>query len=301
MEEKRLMVTEGMLERVVYGMENQRESLALDPLSGELRHEKDGDLIPLPPWGPTDGYRLMDQFVLTLPPSPFRHRLEDILHSGTGVFRRFKNALVERPEIEKLWRRFKFREMRKSALSWFARWSEALVLESLGPEPEEWDELPLADFSLQPLVGGDLPLLQEWRGEALRAQGVGCQEMDEQILEINESGDLFLPSSQGRCLGLKAENASGEAVGCALLVMDGAPSYGACFDMVYVLPEFRGLGLGKLLATSLLDQVQEQGVRSLRCWTGGEGRHFESWLEAHGFQIRSVQWQWNAEDLSRDV
>ena len=84
----RLQVTDEILDRVVFGMENQRERLALDPLDGMLKGEEGGGayLVPLPPWGPSEGYRLMDRFVGTLPNTVFAGRLRDILKGSSAYF-----------------------------------------------------------------------------------------------------------------------------------------------------------------------------------------------------------------------
>ncbi len=113
-----LKITEEILNRVIYGMENQKVRLCLDPSDGQLKEKSqdNSDLISLPNWGPRDGYALMEAFTATLPPSALRGELEEVLSSGSGVFRRFKSVLKTYPAEERLWFRFKQREMRQTAV-----------------------------------------------------------------------------------------------------------------------------------------------------------------------------------------
>lgn len=279
MKDGRLEVTEEILERVVYGMENQKDRLLLDPTDGILRpdSENTGTFIPLPPWGPTEGYRLMDSFAGTLPNTIFRDRVLDILHSGTGVFRRFKDALKERPELEGLWRRHKKREMRTAALVWLNRWSEALALEALGPEPEEWDELASIDFTVRAADIDDIPTIRVWN------QGA------ESFSSIPESGKR--PGIEPENI-LVVENPSGELVGFAQIDFEEVSGREEGRLMyIFVVPEFRGLGLGRLLTTSVLELFETRGVEAVSVRTGGSGGHLKHYLENSGFTPVVTWWR----------
>ncbi|RKX94671.1 MAG: hypothetical protein DRZ90_11535 [Spirochaetes bacterium] len=275
MNKVKLNVTEEMLERVVFGMENQKDCLMLDPENGQLRPEKenDGSFIPLPAWGPTDGYRLMDGFASSLPDIIFRKRLLDILHSGTGVFRNFKDALKGRPELEGLWRRYKKKEMRRTALSWLSRWSEALALEALGPEPEDWEQLSPAEFVIRKIRKDEWPQILDWN----------------KIAEVENSSDLT-PGESGEVL--VAEGPSGEIVGYSRMILD---SESGCLegrlDQVFVLPELRGLGIGRMLTEASLKQAEEKGAAALTVKTGVSSRIMEKYLENSGFTPVTTLWR----------
>ncbi len=268
MNKVKLDVTEEMLERVVFGMENQKDRFMLDPADGRLRTEKenDGSFIPLPAWGPTDGFRLMDGFAASLPDTIFQKNLLDILHSGTGVFRNFKDALKGRPELEGLWRRYKTREMRRTALSWLSRWSEALVLEALGQEPEDWEQLSSAEFVIREILKDEWPQILDWEN-----------------LELipGESGEVLV-----------AEGPSGEIVGYSRMILD---SESGCLegrlDQVFVLPELRGLGIGRMLTEASLKQAEEKGADALTVKTGVSGRRMEKYLENSGFTPVTILWR----------
>ena len=296
MDGKRLEITEDILDRVVYGMENQKERLFLVPADGALRSADGSGAvpaggIPMPPWGPADGFRLMDAFVGTLSDDVLRSRLRYILHSGSGVFRRFKDALKELPEMEGLWRRYKKREMRRVALSWLSRWSDALALEALeaaDPEQEEWDDLALTDFVFRPGRPGDETAVAGWMGsaeiETYPALDTGDRERFALRMKVEKLsyGDLAI-----------AEDPSGDVVGFSWFSLSD-PETGSCsprglIRQVYVRPGYRGLGIGRRLAAMAVDALFERGTGSLIAAAGGENP-LERFLESQGFEPAAVVW-----------
>ena len=291
MKPTRLEVTEDMLDRVVYGMENQKDQLYLDPSDGALSTDTDGSdsLIPMPPWGPSEGYRLMDQFAGTLPKSILRSQLLEILHSGTGVFRRYKDALKDRPEIEGLWLRYKKREMRKTALSWLSRWSEALYLESLGPEPEDWDDLPSVEFSFRNAEPEELDAIIAWDREAIIEEYAGFLPAAREAELSRVRGNIGLHAGDV----VAAESPSGDIVGFAWIVMDAdldRPE--AHLLQLFVLPEFRGLGIGKSLAEAAFDKAMEGGAGALNIRVGRSTKDvLGDYLEDHGFKPIMTLWR----------
>jgi len=245
-----LVINEEILERMVYGMENQKTRLYMDPANGNLRpeSENDGTFIPMPSWGPTDGYRLMNGFTATLPDTTLRENLVEILQSGSGVFRHFKDALKERPEIEKLWRQYKKREMRKAALSWLSRWNEAIDLETLAPEPEELDDLVLADFAFFDAQPPDIAVL-------LR-QEPGMVDFSRSVLSYPDD------SRTDGSLITAAENPTGDLVGYSCVHFHTGFTSGSCRLHAYVIPEFRGLGIGRKLISMAIAKAQSSGAES---------------------------------------
>ena len=275
MNKVKLDVTEEMLERVVFGMENQKDCLMLDPEDGQLRPEKenDGSFIPLPAWGPTDGYRLMDGFAASLPDIIFRKRLLEILHSGTGVFRNFKDALKGRPELEGLWRRYKKREMRRTALSWLSRWSEALALEALGPEPEDWEQLSSAEFVIREIRKDEWPQVLEWNKLA--------ETDNHSEITPGESVEVLV-----------AEGPSGEIVGYSRLILElESGDLEGHLDQEYIIPELRGLGIGRMLTEALLKQAEKKGAAAFTVKTGISSREMEKYLENSGFTPVTTLWR----------
>lgn len=290
MNKGRLKLTEEILERVVYGMENQKDSLLLDPSEGVLRpeSENDGSFIPLPPWGPTEGYRLMDGFAGTLPDSAFRERLLETLQSGAGVFRHFKKALKERLELEGLWRRYKKREMRKAALSWLSRWSDALALEALGSEPEDWEDLASADFALREAESRDWSIVRDWDRLAEKEAYPELSSDERYSAMLRERGDFKIEDGDV----IIAESPSGDIVGFSWIVICGEPKYPeGRLIQIFVQPEFRGLGIGRMLTGTAMERAGDKGAVILTLRTGASGRLMSSYLERNGFNPVITWWR----------
>ncbi len=290
MDKARLDITEEILERVVYGMENQKDRLLLDPSNGLLRPETDDDgtFIPLPSWGPTDGYRLMDGFAGSLPDTDFRDRLLEILHSGNSVFRHFKDALKERPELEGLWRRYKKREMRRTALSWLSRWSEALTLEMLGPEPEEYGELSSAEFTIRDAEPGDWEIIREW--DKLAESEAFPELPDDELnsIMLRERGEAGITGGEV----IVAEGPSAVIVGFSWIVIGG--DFGrreGRLIQVYVLPDLRGLGIGRMLAGESMKRAEDKGAEFLSVRTGASGKFLDSYFGDVGFSPVMTWWR----------
>ncbi len=85
---------------------------------GSERYEE----IPIRP--PGEAYRIMVNFTSEVKDARVRSRLESALH-GKGVFRRFKDALRELPDLEEEWFRFKAEKDKEEVKGW---------LESIGIE-----------------------------------------------------------------------------------------------------------------------------------------------------------------------
>jgi len=75
---------------------------------------------------------------------------------ATGACCAFKAALAEHQELERAFRDFKIRGMRRIIVTWYDDLREARGLERLGPEPEDTDELLSSDIETNPDDAGRL-------------------------------------------------------------------------------------------------------------------------------------------------
>jgi GNAT superfamily N-acetyltransferase len=144
-------------------MENQNEDFALDTESLDLvpveelpddaRLDQGGEdslrYVPLPEWTPAHGFRLMERFVEGLRNPVYREKLAGALGAGRGVFRRFKDTVKERPEIERRWHHFKDQAMREVVAEWYNDLRETWGLERVAVQPAETEDLVLSDFALR--------------------------------------------------------------------------------------------------------------------------------------------------------
>ncbi len=266
----RLTITDEILDRIVYGMENQVEKLFLNPHNGMLVSEEiddDTTLIPMPAWGPVDGFRLMDMFVGSLPPSSFSRMLRNVLGSRSGVFRRFKNILAERPEMNNHWRRFKQREMRRIAIVWLNRWSDALVLENLHPAaPEDWEDVTAMDFTIRKASEDDIDIITNW--------------------QVSSAAEISRENS------IVAMIPAGELVGFSSIYLETRNNLPVVnIRCPYVLPDYRGLGIGRLLVDRCVSDAVALGAVELIISIPDTGRLLHPWLERNGFQQKTVTWK----------
>ena len=114
------------------------------------------------------GFRMMEDFVRTLPPSRVRDKLESSLH-GPRPFRRFEDS-VNDENVREQWYSFRNEAVRRSAIAWLADLgiqaegvedseSVATELEAVAPETEE----EIRDEDFQDLL--ELPISDEEEDE----------------------------------------------------------------------------------------------------------------------------------------
>jgi len=143
-----------LIEQIIFGMENQENQYYLDLVKGlvvqsdRIQNIQESVHIPLPAWHPSDGFILMEKFVSSLNNPLFQEEMKSILHSGKGVFRKFKNLLKQRKDLERQWFRFKQKEMLNIILEWLEIHQDYLELTELGDELDYLDDLINSDFTL---------------------------------------------------------------------------------------------------------------------------------------------------------
>jgi GNAT superfamily N-acetyltransferase len=150
-------LTQELIDDIIFWMEDQNGEFVIDVQVGTVvnvgefgvANEVDGTedrYINLPEWDSADGFGLMENFTASLKNPPARKQLSAALNRGRGVFRAFKDALAEFPEVEKLWFAYKDKEMHKAVHTWYAALCEEAGVRKIGEEPEETDELVSEDF-----------------------------------------------------------------------------------------------------------------------------------------------------------
>jgi GNAT superfamily N-acetyltransferase len=305
---------EERIDQIIFAMEDQQSSYAVDPDTGELYSDLEGPLessaegkrpIPIPEWGPVDGFQLMERFVAGLRNPLLREELREALSSGKGVFRKFKDILKTRREVEHLWFVFKEREMRRVVREWYNDERELAGLERLPEEPEESleeaAELTAGDFATRAGEEKDLEAVRaldraafvEVLPEAAATEGpqVDPQRLESLYLErCRVSGD---PLGQGSLLRV-AETPEGEFAGFFWAVEQEDPATGRrdlrLVQLAVALP-YRGIGLGALLLARLVREARDLGYRRLFCELSGESLRLEGVLRRLGFEPHSVLYE----------
>ena len=245
-----------LIDEILFFMEDQhgdflldtREGIVLSTDSEEFRNCEDNDdgrFISLPDWGPSEGYRLMERFTATLRNALIREELSAALDRGRGVFRAFKNILARYPEAEKLWFNYKEREMKRLVISWYNGLRESWGLELIGEEPDDINDLVHEDFRFRKAAVSDRNSAEELHRICLESAGT---ETGADIL--HGMGGWIFPGD----ICFITETAGGEFAGYISAARFGDTCLRIC--ALEIMPEYRGLGLGKTLITRLLEQAE---------------------------------------------
>ena len=125
-------LTDELADSIISALENQEKRFVVDSKSGLLA-EKTQDFVcdeenfyELPSWDSKDGFDLMEGFVNELHSPMARNDLLNVLRSGRGVFRGFKDVLKSYPEVEKRWHFFKNRQL----INYINRFNDGSVSDS---------------------------------------------------------------------------------------------------------------------------------------------------------------------------
>ena len=266
-------LTPEIIDEIIFAMEDQTNIFFYDsaehccvcddhdsPLTSPGK--ADDRYYELPSWDSISGFRMMEHFVSQLGNPLAREELRSALSSGRGVFRSFKNILKAYPEVEHLWYQFKEREMKNIVYEWYNSLRDYWGLERIGTEPEETDEIVVHDFFFREYTIADEDELsivissveQEMADEI---QPALFDAIDE--LWKRECGE----ESEDDCV-LVVEGADNKVVGTALSTPIPVGSFfSAQLTTIAVLPEFRGLGIGKELLDRTILYWINKGYRWL--------------------------------------
>ena len=96
-----------------------------DELREQVEENSTGRFVQIEPIDSHEGFRVMADFVATLPPTRLREKLERCLN-GPKPFRRFKDALYEDKAVQERWYQFHGQATERTAIEW---------LGTLGIEP----------------------------------------------------------------------------------------------------------------------------------------------------------------------
>lgn len=288
-----------LADQIIFAMEDQESEYMLDLETIEIvpTDEADPDneqrFVPLPVWQSVDGYNLMERFIGTLHNPVYRDRLRAILDSGRGVFRQFKNAVKERPEIEQLWYRHKEREMRNLVAEWYADVCDYLGMDQIEPDFAETEDLVLSDFVVQ---CAEAPIDPQLRQLVQRFDEAALQEL---FADHPQDYRGYLvrqliarrPPLWGEGTRLvRAEGPAGQLAGFLWAEQQRLQS-GRCISVVvqlFVQPDFRGLGIASTLIAAYLQNAQRQGVDRLLMELPGNCAVPAESLERSGFETAST-------------
>ncbi|MEE0886579.1 MAG: UPF0158 family protein [Treponema sp.] len=262
-------LTERLADEILQALENQEQKFLVDAqnsilVSSENFSADEDSFFSLPEWNSSDGFALMEDFVSTLHSPIAKDELQQILHSGRGVFRNFKDTLKKYPEVEKLWHRFKNRKMRLYINGWYNQLREIWGLEKLDHEPEETGDLIQDDFNFESYSSSNHEevLFNLKNAASGEIENSASEELKRALFDLwiqqFEEGNLQTQ------IGIVCHSNSDEFAGC----ITAKPVYGktnsrgtdkiVVLTSFYVLEKFRGLGIGSELLELFINTLKDQ-------------------------------------------
>jgi len=227
-----------------------------DPAPGEVGAER---LVDPPDWSSRDGFRLMEDFLAFVRQPTVHHELQAALARGKGVFKTFKAVLAQHEDIERAFRDYKAKRMRRVIADWYDDLREARGLARLGPEPEDTEDLLVSDFQIRiaPLAearGELVGIVHDLVEQALQtlAAPVAVYEEARLVAEIERGGE-------GLCA--LVDDGEGGTIGAAAAFRTQAGE--RCFGRIAFLgvrEAYRRMGLGAALLEALSTRLTREGI-----------------------------------------
>lgn len=260
-------LTDEVCNLIIFAMEDQGERYLFDSMDIVVVKkvdvaEMDADrYYSLPVWDSVRGFKVMERFVSMLRNPLAREQLRAVLFAGKGVFRNFKNVLKEYPEVEKLWFSFKESQLKQSILSWYNVLCDSWGLEHIGVEPEETEDVLYDDFVFRQFSERDSETLfwaantivQELESKYKGDFGSAIAQLWQQQRGESDPKTEFT---------MIVETVEGDFAGCITASPYPEESrYTVLITSFFVMPSYRGLGLGKELLHVCLNELKGRGVR----------------------------------------
>ena len=267
-------LTDELTSSIISAMENQEDILVLDAEKGVLvsisNPLEDGTtsvkvdddrFYRLPEWKPADGFAVREDFVYNLHAPIAREKLQDVLHSGRGVFKNFRIVLKDYPEIDKRWHIFKYKVMSNRVNEWYNSLREIWGLEKLDQILEVEDSLLYDDFSFN-----------EYNSQSDKDTilfNISSSNNDDEQLpsEVNDVIfnlwlDIFHKAESTGQIGYVCKSLSDDFAGCitASSIMKNQEKI-LVITSLFVPEQFRGLGICTQLIELCISKIEKSGKK----------------------------------------
>jgi len=300
-----------IIDDIMFSMENQNEILSFDALEGICvdMDEIDDDYetviddqryYDLPDWTSAQGFRVMEQFIARVHNPLLREALLNALGQRKGVFRRYKEVLRAAPAVEREWYRFKDQQMKAAVYEWYNDLRKLWGLEKVSFEEETETQLLQEDFTFQ--IQKRDALNTEFLQNFIR-KTENPSDADNKLISFDEKAaieagrligqasffDADACAAAGRKHGatqhnaayITASNENGLCGVCSVIAFPFNESF--CIPFLRVLPEYRGLGLGKELLQRTC--IYAEPLADALIFTDFcTPPHFSALLEREGFE-----------------
>lgn len=292
-----LPLTAALLDQILFAMEDQDNFSVLNLATRQVETCEDenacgdGTVLPLPNWSSTDGFKMMREFSETLRNPSVQAELRDVLDSGVGVFKRFKQVLKPRDLLYRQWLRFKRRFMEEKVRQWLDQWPEVVFEDPADPAfGAEEAGLLASDFTFREGAATEVARLDDWAAEACleAARLVFGDEAGLGYSGYFRRGQPFRPEADRFWVG---ENPQGEWAGVIWGRRWTDPESKAEVYEVplwFVDPAYRGLGVGARLLETLREALGS-GTAVMLSTPAGD-RRLDGPLVRSGFQNTGRLW-----------
>ena len=301
-----------MINDIMFSMENQDQILSFDALEGICvdMDEIDDDYetviddqryYDLPDWSSAQGFHVMEQFTARVHNPLLRETLLNALGQRKGVFRRYKEVLRTMPAVEREWYRFKDQQMKAAVYEWYNDLRKLWGLEKISFEEETETQLLQEDFIFRiqkhdalntELVRNFIYKIEESSGDSNKIISFKEKVAIEAGRLIGQASffdaDVLCAAArqkhdatQKNAVYITASNENGLCGVCSAVMFPFNES--VCIPFLRVLPEYRGLGLGKELlqrACAYAKPLADVLIFADFCVPA----HFTALLEREGFE-----------------
>ena len=262
------ILTEQLTDSIISAMENQEVVFAVDAAAGQLVNINENHLkideeyyYRLPEWKPADGFSIREDFVKNLH-APLAHdELQNVLHSGRGVFKNFRNVLKSYPDIDKRWHLFKHRIMSVRINEWYNSLREIWGLEKLDQLLDSDDDLVHDDFSFIEYNSS------EYKKIILSNITASVCDDDKLPSEVNSAiyklwRNQFENDNSADQAGYVCYSLSEEFAGCitaSQMIMKQEQT--VVITSLFVPEQYRGLGIGTELIAMCINSIRNLGKK----------------------------------------
>lgn len=280
-------LTEAILERIIFAMEDQSKSYIINLDTGELQPRPDQGMpenaAPPPDWTSEDGFKILETFSLRTTNIVLKKALQKVLGRGKGVFKTYKAVLAEFPEEEKRFRLYKQSIMKRKIESWLGDQREIAGLTRLGSEPEEFEELSDFEFQLE-----SFPLHTAITECSAFLESFFLDELSGLASEIMayEKGNLviFTKNYEYSAQAFAFRGAEGGLI--ALLIALPVPANTQPLGLIRfvgALRDFRGIGLELRLLEETKVWLKKEKIKSMLIYSLVLDDEIAKTLPANGF------------------
>lgn len=261
-------LTDSLINQMKNALENQEKKFLLDAEKSILIEKDDSvkadneKYYELPEWTSANGFELRQSFVDSLYAPIAHEELQNVLHSGRGVFKNFREIIKKYPNVETKWNAYKNSKMLSYINSWYNELREIWGLEKLDYIPESDSNLIHDDFNFceydsekdKETVILNMKSFYNKNNENLP------EELEQALYEmwLNQ----FESTDSSEQTGIICRSLSDDFVGCIITVpISKQQKKIVKLTNLFVSENFRGLGIATELFSMCMAKLKESGKK----------------------------------------